>query len=95
MWGAGRHPVFVLLRTPKTNFLQASSITQKLRFEFAKLEQLLIVAMFLTRFDHDTCDDKGTTYDAIPPPDLNARAATKPTASTRLRYGPRDFKAQD
>ncbi|RDL36450.1 Cytochrome P450 [Venustampulla echinocandica] len=59
---------------------------------FAKLEQFLIVAIFLTRFDYDTCDDKGVPYDAVPPPDLNAHAATKPTALIRLRYRPRELK---
>ncbi|PQE04899.1 cytochrome P450 6A1 protein [Rutstroemia sp. NJR-2017a BBW] len=53
---------------------------------FAKLEQFLIVAIFLTRFDYETCDDKGVSYSEVPPPDLNAHAATKPTAPIRLKY---------
>ncbi|TGO64313.1 hypothetical protein BOTNAR_0089g00020 [Botryotinia narcissicola] len=103
-WEAGRHPclgtrvsfqfsftphrVFVLLHTAKSNLLQSSSTVLEFRFKFAKLKQFLIVAMFLTRFDYDTCDDKGIIYDAIPPPDLNAHGATKPVAPIRLRYKP-------
>jgi hypothetical protein len=61
--------------------------------QFAKLEQFLIVAIFITRYDFDTCDDKGVHYDEVPPPDLNAHAATKPKLPIRLRYKPRDLKA--
>ncbi|KAF7942921.1 uncharacterized protein EAE97_006375 [Botrytis byssoidea] len=110
-WEAGRHPclgtgvsfqfsftphrVFVLLYTSKSNLPQSSSTVLKLRFKFAKLEQLLIVSIFLTRFDYDTCDDKGIICDAIAPPDLNAHSATKPIAPIRLRLKSRDLKAQD
>ncbi|PQE32897.1 cytochrome P450 6A1 protein [Rutstroemia sp. NJR-2017a WRK4] len=48
--------------------------------------RFLIVAIFLTRFDYETCDDNGVPYGELPPPDLNAHAATKPTAPIRLKY---------
>ncbi|KAH8593173.1 cytochrome P450 [Bisporella sp. PMI_857] len=58
----------------------------------AKLEQFTIVAVFLTRFDFDTCDDKGVPYDSVPPPDLDAHASVKPKFPVRLRYKPREWK---
>ena len=56
-----------------------------LRSKFTKLEQFLILAISLTRVVYDTCNDKGVPYDTVPPPDLNAHAATKLTLPIRSR----------
>ncbi|KAK4704365.1 hypothetical protein P7C70_g1842, partial [Phenoliferia sp. Uapishka_3] len=57
-----------------------------LGMRFAKIEQNVILAFFLTKFDYNLCDAKGTKVDALPPLDANAHSACKPSTPVYLSY---------
>ena len=57
---------------------------------FAKLEQYLIVAFFVTMFDYVACDREGNRITTPTPIDLNAFSARRPEPRVYLRYKLKD-----
>ncbi|KAL9112667.1 MAG: hypothetical protein Q9187_007731 [Circinaria calcarea] len=57
-----------------------------LGMRFAKLEQNVIIAEFLMRFDYEVCDKKGKKLEQLPPTNLNGLHASKPTPRIFLKY---------
>ena len=62
---------------------------------FAKLEQNIIVAFFITMFDYDLCDRQGNVVSTPTSIDLNAFSACKPEPKVYLRYRLRDEVGRD
>lgn len=53
---------------------------------FAKLEQNIIVAFFITQFEYELCDRQGNAVRTPTPIYLNAFSACKPEPSVYVRY---------
>lgn len=53
---------------------------------FAKLEQNIIVAFFVTQFEYELCDRQGNAVRTPTPIDLNGFSACKPEPSAYVRY---------
>lgn len=96
-WGAGRHPCrefispffFSKIKFPQNDWhhsLYTYTCGEIVGMRFAKLEQNIIVAFFITMFDYDLCDRKGNIVSTPTPIDLNAFAASKPNPKVYLKY---------
>ena len=57
--------------------------------QFAKLEQNIVAAFFLTMFDFQLSDSKGNPLDSPPKLDKNAYSSWKPETPVFLKYNPR------
>lgn len=58
--------------------------------QFAKLEQNIIGAYFLARFDYEVVDAKGAPIAELPPLDRNVHSTGKPPVRSYLRYWKRE-----
>lgn len=54
--------------------------------QFAKMENSLILAFFLTMFDFELVDKEGNQVNELPPMDLNNKATSKPKTKVYLKY---------
>jgi hypothetical protein len=54
--------------------------------QFAKLEQNVIIASFLARYDFSLVDRAGIARTALPPLDLEENTAVKPSEKVFIKY---------
>lgn len=57
---------------------------------FAKLEQNVIIALWLAIFDFELCDEEGSPVDSPPPIDLNQYSSWKPDEPVFIKLQPRE-----
>lgn len=74
------------LATPLSYLAWGAGRHPCLGMKFAKLENVIISALFLARFDYSLIDDKGAPLKSLGLPDLNQLSAKRPKFPVNLKY---------